>query len=214
MTRSRGSSSPPAKTPLPAACRPERAGNGSATRNPATIPPRRCSISLMNAHHIHAQNRTRRHGPQDQQGWQARGLRHPRHLRRDRHRDWRSALPSPFHGRQSRNRGSACPRSSLGLFPGAGGTTRVIRAWSAPWPRPLSCWKAKCCRPEKGAKSAQLIDEIVAARRPDGPREANGCSNATDADIVKPWDQKGWKMPGGAPYHPVGFPHLCRCLAP
>ncbi|MEM9755951.1 MAG: 3-hydroxyacyl-CoA dehydrogenase NAD-binding domain-containing protein, partial [Pseudomonadota bacterium] len=26
-----------------------------------------------------------------------------------------------------------------------------------------------------------------------------------DADIVKPWDQRGWKMPGGAPYHPAGF---------
>ena len=28
---------------------------------------------------------------------------------------------------------------------------------------------------------------------------------ATDADIVKPWDAKGYKMPGGAPYHPAGF---------
>ena len=24
--------------------------------------------------------------------------------------------------------------------------------------------------------------------------------NAKDADIVKPWDQKGYKMPGGTPY--------------
>ncbi|MEL7089655.1 MAG: 3-hydroxyacyl-CoA dehydrogenase family protein, partial [Planctomycetota bacterium] len=29
--------------------------------------------------------------------------------------------------------------------------------------------------------------------------------NATDADILKPWDAKGYKMPGGAPYHPAGF---------
>jgi 3-hydroxyacyl-CoA dehydrogenase/enoyl-CoA hydratase/3-hydroxybutyryl-CoA epimerase len=29
--------------------------------------------------------------------------------------------------------------------------------------------------------------------------------SAGDADIVKPWDQKGYKMPGGAPYHPAGF---------
>ena len=28
---------------------------------------------------------------------------------------------------------------------------------------------------------------------------------ATDADIVKPWDAKGYKIPGGAPYHPSGF---------
>ena len=29
--------------------------------------------------------------------------------------------------------------------------------------------------------------------------------SAKDADIVKPWDAKGYKMPGGAPYHPAGF---------
>jgi 3-hydroxyacyl-CoA dehydrogenase / enoyl-CoA hydratase / 3-hydroxybutyryl-CoA epimerase len=29
--------------------------------------------------------------------------------------------------------------------------------------------------------------------------------NAKDADLVKPWDAKGYKVPGGAPYHPSGF---------
>ena len=29
--------------------------------------------------------------------------------------------------------------------------------------------------------------------------------NAKDADIVKPWDQKGYKMPGGTPYTPSGL---------
>ena len=29
--------------------------------------------------------------------------------------------------------------------------------------------------------------------------------SAKDADILKPWDAKGYKMPGGAPYHPAGF---------
>ena len=29
--------------------------------------------------------------------------------------------------------------------------------------------------------------------------------SASDADIVKPWDQKGYKLPGGAPYSPSGF---------
>jgi len=28
---------------------------------------------------------------------------------------------------------------------------------------------------------------------------------AKDGDLVKPWDDKGYKMPGGAPYHPAGF---------
>jgi 3-hydroxyacyl-CoA dehydrogenase/enoyl-CoA hydratase/3-hydroxybutyryl-CoA epimerase len=31
----------------------------------------------------------------------------------------------------------------------------------------------------------------------------NGCCRRPD--IVKPWDEKGYKMPGGAPYHPAGF---------
>jgi 3-hydroxyacyl-CoA dehydrogenase/enoyl-CoA hydratase/3-hydroxybutyryl-CoA epimerase len=29
--------------------------------------------------------------------------------------------------------------------------------------------------------------------------------SASDADLVKPWDVKGYKMPGGTPYHPTGF---------
>ena len=28
---------------------------------------------------------------------------------------------------------------------------------------------------------------------------------AKDADLVKPWDQKGYKLPGGAPYSAMGF---------
>ena len=54
------------------------------------------------------------------------------------------------------------------------------------------------------AKSAQLVDEVV----PHGDLVARAKAwvlEATDADIVKPWDRKGWKMPGGAPYHPSGF---------
>jgi len=27
----------------------------------------------------------------------------------------------------------------------------------------------------------------------------------SEPKIVKPWDEKGYKMPGGAPYHPAGF---------
>ena len=29
--------------------------------------------------------------------------------------------------------------------------------------------------------------------------------SATDEVLTKPWDKKGYKMPGGAPYHPNGF---------
>ena len=56
----------------------------------------------------------------------------------------------------------------------------------------------------KGAKAAGLIDEVVA---PEDllARAKEWVLAATDADLVKPWDAKGYKMPGGAPYHPAGF---------
>ena len=41
-------------------------------------------------------------------------------------------------------------------------------------------------------------DELLARAKEDG------CLQASDADIVKPWTRKAWKMPGGAPYHPAG----------
>ena len=43
-----------------------------------------------------------------------------------------------------------------------------------------------------------MSDDPVAAAR-------EWVLNAKDADLVKPWDAKGYKMPGGAPYHPAGF---------
>ena len=55
-----------------------------------------------------------------------------------------------------------------------------------------------------GAKKAGLVDEVVPADELMS-RAKDWVLNATDADIVKPWDQKGFKFPGGAPYHPAGF---------
>ncbi len=56
----------------------------------------------------------------------------------------------------------------------------------------------------RDAKAAGLIDEVVA---PEAllTRAREWVLSATDADLVKPWDAKGYKMPGGAPYHPAGF---------
>ena len=52
------------------------------------------------------------------------------------------------------------------------------------------------------AVKAGLIDEVA-----EDPLAAakEWVLNAKDADLVKPWDAKGYKMPGGAPYHPAGF---------
>ena len=94
------------------------------------------------------------------------------------------------------------PEILVGLFPGGGGTTRYSRMVGAMAAAPVLL-EGKMLEP-KAAKAAGLIDEVVA---PDQllARAREWVLSATDADIVKPWDQKGWKMPGGAPYHPAGF---------
>jgi 3-hydroxyacyl-CoA dehydrogenase/enoyl-CoA hydratase/3-hydroxybutyryl-CoA epimerase len=56
----------------------------------------------------------------------------------------------------------------------------------------------------KAAKAAGLIDEVVAGRDLLDRAKA-WVLGAKAADLVKPWDDKGYKMPGGAPYHPAGF---------
>ena len=92
------------------------------------------------------------------------------------------------------------PEIMVGIFPGAGGTTRLARKMGAMMAAPFLL-EGKLSDP-KAAKAAGLIDEVS-----DDPMAAAKAwvLAAKDADLVKPWDAKGYKMPGGAPYHPAGF---------
>ncbi|MEM7089341.1 MAG: 3-hydroxyacyl-CoA dehydrogenase NAD-binding domain-containing protein [Pseudomonadota bacterium] len=92
------------------------------------------------------------------------------------------------------------PEIMVGIFPGAGGTTRMVRKVGAIAAAPLLL-EGKMLDVNK-AKSAGYIDEIAA-----DPVAAakEWVLSAKDSDLVKPWDAKGYKMPGGAPYHPAGF---------
>lgn len=94
------------------------------------------------------------------------------------------------------------PEIMVGIFPGAGGTTRLVRKLGAMMAAPFLL-EGKLSDP-KAARTAGLIDEVVA---PDQllARAKEWILTATEADLVKPWDAKGYKMPGGAPYHPAGF---------
>ncbi|MDQ1898958.1 3-hydroxyacyl-CoA dehydrogenase NAD-binding domain-containing protein [Paracoccus sp. WLY502] len=92
------------------------------------------------------------------------------------------------------------PEIMVGIFPGGGGTIRLSRKLGAMAAAPFLL-EGKLSDPKK-AKAAGLIDEVVADPLP-AARE--WVLNAKDADLVKPWDQKGYKMPGGEPYHPAGF---------
>ncbi|SOB92448.1 3-hydroxyacyl-CoA dehydrogenase [Rhodobacter sp. JA431] len=92
------------------------------------------------------------------------------------------------------------PEIMVGIFPGGGGTTRLVRKMGAMAAAPFLL-EGKLSNP-KAAKAAGLIDEVcedpMAAAR-------DWVLTAKDGDLVKPWDAKGYKMPGGAPYHPAGF---------
>jgi len=90
------------------------------------------------------------------------------------------------------------PEIMVGIFPGMGGTTRLVRKMGAMAASPLLL-EGKLNNPQK-AKAAGVIDEVV-----DDPVAAAKEWVLSEPKIVKPWDEKGYKMPGGAPYHPAGF---------
>jgi len=94
------------------------------------------------------------------------------------------------------------PEILVGIFPGAGGTTRLTRMVGLMQAAPVLL-EGRMLEP-KAAKAAGLVDEVVA---PDALMAAARAwvLAATDAEIVKPWDAKGFRFPGGAPYHPAGF---------
>ena len=94
------------------------------------------------------------------------------------------------------------PEILVGIFPGMGGTTRLVSKMGAMMAAPFLL-EGKLSDP-KAAKAGGLIDEVVA---PEDLliRAKEWVLSATDADLVKPWDAKGYKMPGGTPYHPAGF---------
>ncbi len=95
------------------------------------------------------------------------------------------------------------PEIRVGLFPGGGGTTRLVRKLGLMAAAPYLL-EGKTLAPARAA-AAGLIDEVVPA--PDLlARARDWVLGATDADLVKPWDRGDYSFPGGAPYSPAGFP--------
>ncbi len=94
------------------------------------------------------------------------------------------------------------PEIMVGIFPGAGGTTRLSRKLGAMGAAPFLL-EGKLSDPKK-AKVAGIIDDVVPAEELLA-KAKDWVLAAKDADLVKPWDAKGYKMPGGTPYHPAGF---------
>ena len=95
------------------------------------------------------------------------------------------------------------PEIKVGLFPGAGGTTRLVRMLGLMGAAPFLL-EGRTPDPN-GAKSAGLIDAVTAPET----LLAEACAWARDAGeaaAVKPWERKGFRLPGGAPYTHEGAP--------
>ena len=94
------------------------------------------------------------------------------------------------------------PEILVGLFPFGGGTTRVSRMLGLMSSAPILL-EGKMLKPEK-AKSLGIIDEIY-KEKDIYDKAVKWILSANKEDLIKPWDKKNYKMPGGTPYHPSGF---------
>jgi 3-hydroxyacyl-CoA dehydrogenase/enoyl-CoA hydratase/3-hydroxybutyryl-CoA epimerase len=88
--------------------------------------------------------------------------------------------------------------SKVGLMPGAGGTQRMPRLMGAMAALPMML-EGKTIGPDAALKGG-LVHKVVPAA--DLIKEAKAIIKA-GGRAVQPWDEKGFKIPGGDPYHPA-----------
>lgn len=92
------------------------------------------------------------------------------------------------------------PEAKVGLIPGAGGTQRLARIMGAMGALPLLL-EGRALSPQAALK-AKIVDQVV-------PRDhliaaAKAAIKSGTAKSVQPWDEKGFRIPGGGPYTPTG----------
>jgi 3-hydroxyacyl-CoA dehydrogenase/enoyl-CoA hydratase/3-hydroxybutyryl-CoA epimerase len=92
------------------------------------------------------------------------------------------------------------PEVKLGLLPGGGGVTRVVRMLGIQSALMSVLMEGKEYDP-KGAKGAGLINDL-ATDRADMEAKAKAWIKANPT-AQQPWDAKGYKMPGGTPSTPA-----------
>lgn len=94
----------------------------------------------------------------------------------------------------------ALPEVKVGIFPGAGGTQRVPRLTDQQQALQMLT-SGQTLSPQK-AKSMGVIHEIA---EPAKLVETAKAMIKNGLKAVQPWDEKGFKLPGGQIYTPAGF---------
>ncbi|MDT5011078.1 MAG: 3-hydroxyacyl-CoA dehydrogenase / enoyl-CoA hydratase / 3-hydroxybutyryl-CoA epimerase, partial [Mycobacterium sp.] len=106
------------------------------------------------------------------------------------------------------------PEVTLGLLPGGGGVTRTVRMFGIQTAFMNVLSQGTRFKPAQ-AKEIGLIDEILPTVEELVPAAKAWIKANPDAHI-QPWDQKGYKMPGGTPSSPAlaailpSFPALLK----
>jgi 3-hydroxyacyl-CoA dehydrogenase/enoyl-CoA hydratase/3-hydroxybutyryl-CoA epimerase len=106
------------------------------------------------------------------------------------------------------------PEVTLGLLPGGGGVTRTVRMFGIQKAFMEVLSQGTRFKPGK-AKETGLVDELVGSVEELIPA-AKAWIKANPEAHTQPWDQKGYKMPGGTPSSPglasilPSFPALLR----
>lgn len=94
------------------------------------------------------------------------------------------------------------PECLVGIFPGGGGTVRML--YRVGLVSALQLLSQGKMLDAKKAAQAGLVDEVVPADELLS-KAKDWVKNASTQDMLKPWDKKGFKLPGGNAYHPAGF---------
>ncbi|MBZ9774701.1 3-hydroxyacyl-CoA dehydrogenase NAD-binding domain-containing protein [Mesorhizobium sp. CO1-1-8] len=94
----------------------------------------------------------------------------------------------------------ALPEVKIGIFPGAGGTQRVPRLTDQQQALQMLT-SGQTLSPQK-ARSMGLIHEIA---EPAKLVETAKAMIRNGLKAIQPWDEKGFKLPGGQIYSPAGF---------
>jgi 3-hydroxyacyl-CoA dehydrogenase/enoyl-CoA hydratase/3-hydroxybutyryl-CoA epimerase len=106
------------------------------------------------------------------------------------------------------------PEASLGLLPGGGGVTRIVRMLGIQSGLMDVLLQGTRFKPA-AAREKGLVDEVVATQDELVPA-AKAWIKANPDAVQNPWDAPGYKMPGGSPKSPAlagflpAFPALLR----
>ncbi|WP_420411714.1 3-hydroxyacyl-CoA dehydrogenase NAD-binding domain-containing protein [Roseibium sp.] len=92
------------------------------------------------------------------------------------------------------------PEVKVGLFPGAGGTQRVMRMADGQQGMQFLLQGKTLRAPQ--AKQLKLIDDVSPSKKLVAAAKK---MLKAGVDPVKPWDKKGFKAPNGKVYSPAGF---------